>query len=134
MGFVAAPEPAIERSPGELDAALQSTPMVNKQMRTAPWLIAIALTFFAGLAQMPGRSSALAAGSSEIGALIAEAQGTYPASQLTLMCVAVHHATATAAQNLALMQKLGTGCARVENNWGLDRTPRLGRKLSMERT
>ncbi len=62
----------------------------------------------------PGSSHAQA---DDVATLIAAAQGTYPAAQLTEMCVAIHQATATPAQNLALLQKLGVHCVRSDNLW-----------------
>jgi hypothetical protein len=76
--------------------------------------IALFFSLFMGLAQGLGSSHAKA---DEIAARMSAAQGTYPAAQLTAMCVAIHQATATPAQNLALLQKLGVHCARSDNNW-----------------
>jgi hypothetical protein len=71
--------------------------------------------------------SALAADSNDIATLIARAEGTYPASQLTLMCVAIHQTTASPVQNLALLQKAGARCARSDNVWALiERTGSAG--------
>jgi len=80
-----------------------------------------------GLIQVPG-TSALRANDAQasddrggafqdIAALITAAQGTFPAAQLPLMCVSIHQATATPAQNLKLLQKIGAHCARSDNNW-----------------
>jgi hypothetical protein len=57
-----------------------------------------------------------AAPADEIAALIAAAQGTYPASKLPIMCVAIHP-TVSPSQNLALLQKIGAGCARSDIGW-----------------
>jgi hypothetical protein len=60
---------------------------------------------------------AFASGSGVIAALITAAQGTYPASELTLMCVAIHRSTAAALKNTVLLQKAGARCARADNVW-----------------
>jgi hypothetical protein len=84
-------------------------------------LTIVFLLLLLGLAQGLGTTSALA---EDVAALITAAQGTYPASQLPLMCVSIHQATATPAQNLALLQKLGAGCARSDIVW--DSIERVG--------
>jgi hypothetical protein len=52
-----------------------------------------------------------------VATLISAAKGTYPASKLPLMCVAVNPARASPRQNLALVQKLGARCVRSDNGW-----------------
>jgi hypothetical protein len=78
-------------------------------------------SLFLGLAQGPGSSHAQP---DDIAALMAAAEGTYPAAQLTVMCVAIHPATATPMQDLVLLKKLGVHCARSDNNW--DSIERVG--------
>lgn len=78
--------------------------------------IVLLFSLLLGLTQGPGSSHAQA---DDITALMASAQGTYPAAQLTVMCIAIHQTTATPAQNLALLQKLGVHCVRSDNLWNV---------------
>jgi len=73
-----------------------------------------------GAALWPGLASPAAlnaAPAPEIATLISAAQGTYPASKLPVICVALHQSTASPAQNLALLRKIGAGCARTDISW-----------------
>ncbi len=58
-----------------------------------------------------------AAPANEIATLIAAAQGTYPASKLPVMCVALHQSMASPSQNLSFLQKIGASCARADTSW-----------------
>jgi hypothetical protein len=77
---------------------------------------AVYLSLLLGLMQM---GSAPASESAEIAELISRAEGTYPASQLTLMCIAAHQNAASPGQTLALLQKAGAHCVRSDNAWDL---------------
>ena len=49
--------------------------------------------------------------------LIDRAKGQHPASEMPVLCVNGHAATATAAQTITLLQVLGVKCVRIDWNW-----------------
>ncbi len=83
-------------------------------------LLGVFLTLLLGLAHT---GSVQADNSNEIAGLISRAQGTYPASQLTLMCVAAHQNAAPVSETLSLLQKAGAHCVRSDNVWDLIERP-----------
>lgn len=82
------------------------------------WLLSLVLACIASAAWAIGPGTVATSGLSQQSSFYYNVNGTYAASLLPKWCVNAHTTTATAAQNVSLIQSVGASCARVDaSNW-----------------
>jgi hypothetical protein len=86
--------------------------------RVQSWLPSLILACITSAAWAIGPGTVVDSGLSQQSSFYYNVNGTYAASLLPKWCVNAHTSTATAAENVALMQNVGASCARVDaTNW-----------------